>query len=155
MEPQVQKLWGWLQIDIPRGAEGNRLRIVMGGVGLTREGARAGVQGLLDAWPHLAEAAAKWRAARTTDDYFFNNALSFVAIFPYEPDQDPLDGVNQWMAWFLRERAWTYNANIYADPIRVVQGVVQPEREPASLTSSDSRASTAHKPRGGWLRRLR
>jgi hypothetical protein len=127
MEPQVEQLWGWLQIDIPRKAEGDRLRIVMGGVGLTRDEARAGVQGLLDAWPYLANAAAKWRAERTTDDYFYNEALSFVAIFPYAPDQDPVDGANQWMAWFLRERARAYDPNIYADPIRVTEGVVQPE----------------------------
>jgi hypothetical protein len=61
----------------------------MGGVGLTRDEARTGVQGLLDAWPYLANAAANWRAERTTDDYYYNDMLSFVAIFPYGPDQDP------------------------------------------------------------------
>ena len=125
---EAPKAWGWLQIDIPRRQEGDRLRITMGAVDLTREQARAGVQGLLDAWPHLASASERWREDRTTDDYFYNNALSFVAIFSYEQGQDPLDGANQWMSWFVRERAAKYGRNIYADPITVLQGPVEPQR---------------------------
>jgi hypothetical protein len=116
-----------MQIDIPRRIEGNRLRITMGAVDLTREQARAGVQGLLDAWPHLAGAASAWRDGRTTDDYFYNNALSFVAIFSYDRGQDPLAAANEWMAWFLRERVADYGPDIYADRITVVQGPVDPQ----------------------------
>ena len=102
------------------------MRITMGAVDLTREQARAGVQALLDAWPHLQTAAIRWREGCTTDDYFYNNALSFVAVFSYDQGLDPLDGVNQWMAWFVRERAAKYGPAIYADPITVVQGPVDP-----------------------------
>ena len=42
---------------------------------------------------------------RTTDDYFYKNALSYVAIFFYGHSQDPLAGANEWMTWFVRERA--------------------------------------------------
>jgi hypothetical protein len=125
---ETSKKWGWLQIDIPRREEGDRLRITMGAVGLTREQARAGVQALLDAWPHLTDAATAWREDHTTDDYFYNNALSFVAVFSYPTGQDPLDGVNQWMSWFVRERAAKYHPKIYANPIQVMQGPVDPQR---------------------------
>jgi len=101
----------------------------MGAVDLTREQqARAGVQALLDAWPHLTAAATAWREHRTTDDYFYNDALSFVAIFSYDRGQDPLDGADEWMTWFVRERAMKYHPKIYADPITVVQGPVEPQR---------------------------
>ncbi|XVV10917.1 hypothetical protein ACQP2X_39680 [Actinoplanes sp. CA-131856] len=158
MKSQAEKLWGWMQIDIPRTDEGNRLRIVMGAVGLTREEARAGVQGLLDAWPHLAEAAATWSAGHTTDDYLYNNALSSVAIFAYEPHQDPLDGANQWMAWFVRERARKYDPKIYVDPIGVTQGVVEPEHHPELTASPVNHAPagrTHQSSTGGWWRRRR
>lgn len=117
-----------MQIDIPRKEEGYRLRITMGAVDLTREQARAGVQRLLDAWPHLSNVAETWRADRATDDYFYNNGLSFVAIFSYDAGQDPLEGANQWMTWFLRKRAAQYHPDIYADPITVAQGPVDPQR---------------------------
>jgi hypothetical protein len=123
---ETPKKWGWLQIDVPRQEEGDRLRITMGAVDLTREQARAGVQALLDAWPHLAVAASRWREDRAADDYFFHNAMSFVAIFSYDQSQDPLEGANQWMSWFVRERVVTYHPKIYADPITVVQGPVDP-----------------------------
>lgn len=122
----MDKAWGWLQIEVPRDREGYRLRVTMGTVDLTREQARAGVQRLLDAWPHLASAATAWREDRTTDDYFCNDALSYVAIFSYDQGQDPLDGANRWMTWFVRERAVKYHPKIYADPITVSQGPVPP-----------------------------
>jgi hypothetical protein len=124
---EESKLWGWLNIEIPYKDEGDRLRITMGAVDLTREQARAGVQGLLDAWPHLAHAAETWRADRATDDYFYNNALSFVAIFSYDQGDDPIEAANQWMAWFVRERAAKYDPRLYADPITVRQGRVYPQ----------------------------
>lgn len=125
---EVPKACGWLQIDIPRQDEGYRLRITMGAVDLTRELARAGVQAVLDAWPHLTGAATAWRQGRTTDDYFYNEGLSFVAIFSYDQGRNPLDAANEWMAWFVRERAAMYHPAIYADPIMVAQGPVDPQR---------------------------
>ncbi|MFF5079419.1 hypothetical protein ACFY36_20365 [Actinoplanes sp. NPDC000266] len=132
------ELWGWLQFDIPYASEGSRLRITMGAVDLTREQARAGVQALLDAMPHLANAAAAWRSGRTTDDCFYNQMMSYVVIYSYEQGQDPLAAANQWISDFLRDQAAAYGPDIYADPITTAQG-------PQPFIAEDR---TARPPRG-------
>ncbi len=98
-----RRMWRWLQVDVPMVDEGRLLRATLGGSGLSRAEARAGVQRVLDAGRTLARIAEAWRREQTGD--WMSHNLSTWTIYSYPAGDGAHEAAVAWLRVLSRTGA--------------------------------------------------